>query len=106
MNGAQQSRGRFADDDEYGKFVNLQAKKIMGKGSFGFVYEAVDNETGERYAIKRTKKDTTNLCFCYIQSSVGYTVYAQTFFDKKDVWDFLKKAKFFGKTLFKVSISF
>ena len=33
----------------------------MGKGSFGFVYEAVDNNTGEKFAIKRTKKDTKHL---------------------------------------------
>ena len=33
----------------------------MGKGSFGFVYKAVDPRTGEVFAIKRTKKDTKHL---------------------------------------------
>jgi len=28
------------------KYVNLEARKILGQGSFGFVFEAVDKDTG------------------------------------------------------------
>ena len=38
-------------------YVNCEAVKILGRGSFGMVYEAIDIPTGTRVAVKKTKKE-------------------------------------------------
>lgn len=34
----------------------LVPKRVIGNGAFGFVFEALDQKTGDRVAVKRTQK--------------------------------------------------
>ena len=46
-------------DDRNGSkssYTDLEPKRIIGSGSFGFVFEAYDNESGKTVAVKRTQK--------------------------------------------------
>mmetsp|Transcript_8409 Transcript_8409/g.12803 ORF Transcript_8409/g.12803 Transcript_8409/m.12803 type:complete len:88 (+) Transcript_8409:32-295(+) len=37
-------------------YTRLQPIKVIGSGSFGYVFEAYDEESKERVAVKRTQK--------------------------------------------------
>ena len=35
-------------------YTDLEPERIIGSGSFGFVFEALDKESGQTVAVKRT----------------------------------------------------
>lgn len=44
--------------------------RILGQGSFGMVIEAIDKETGAKWAIKKVNKEKVRLSSCHSQGSV------------------------------------
>ena len=49
------SPGKSSKDDEYSE--NYKINKVVGTGSFGLVYHAQSNDTGEEVAIKKVYQD-------------------------------------------------
>jgi len=39
-----------------GHYLELEPKRVIGSGSFGYVFEAYDNNTKQTVAVKRTTK--------------------------------------------------
>jgi len=44
------------EDDYVSPYTNLEPKRLIGSGSFGYVFEAYDRDSKQTVAVKRTQK--------------------------------------------------
>lgn len=53
-------------EDEHQIEESYISGEVLGQGSFGVVREAVQKETGKKFAIKIINKEKVSLCLCLL----------------------------------------